>query len=103
MKAKKEIVQKAVENGSMDKVNKLLSAVHLLNSQANDMVEEASDILRDNKLLMGELKKYHSGFVRCADRYFNCFAEIIADSGQGQAYFKDLEEFNIHFRDWAKI
>ena len=94
MKAKKEIIDRAAANGSMDRVNRLLSAAHLLNCEANGLIEETADILRSNGLLLGELKKYHNDFVRSADMYFRCFADMIRESGQGDAYFKDLEEFD---------
>ena len=74
MKAKQALIQRAVKNGAIEKVNKLLSAAHILNCEANSLIEEASDILRENGLLIGELKKYHTDFVKCADRYFTEFA-----------------------------
>ena len=49
----------AVKDGSIDRMNMLLSAAHLLNCEANSLVEEASDIMQERGLLLGQLKKMH--------------------------------------------
>lgn len=103
MKAKKEIIRRAIENGAMEKVNRLLSAAHLLNCEANGLIEEANDILRENGLLVGELKKHHTDFVRCADRYFTEFATLVDGEKQKMEMFTDMEEFDKWFRKWTKI
>lgn len=102
MKAKKEIIQRAVNNGSMAKVNRLLSAAHLLNCEVNNLIEETADILRRNGLLIGELKKYHSDFLKCADRYFAEFATMVEEN-EKMNMFEDMDEFDRMFRKWAKI
>ena len=103
MKAKKEIIDRAAANGSMDRVNRLLSAAHLLNCEANGLIEETADILRANGFLLGELKKYHSDFVKCADRYFREFAVMVADDRRKMDMFTDMDELDAMFREWAKI
>ena len=77
MLPKKKLVDAAIADGSMDRMNMLLSAAHLLNCEANNLVEEASDIMAEKNLLLGDLKKLHSDFVRCADRYFREFATLV--------------------------
>ena len=66
-------------------------------------MEEASDLLKENGMLLGEIRRLHNAFTRSADMYFRCFAGMIRESGQGDAYFKDLEEFDRFFRKWAKL
>lgn len=44
MKPRKQLIDAAVANGSIDRMNMLLSATHLLNCEANSLVEEASDL-----------------------------------------------------------
>ena len=102
MKTKKEIIRRAIENGAIEKVNRLLSAAHILNCEANGLIEEASDILRENGLLIGELKKYHTDFVKCADRYFTEFATMV-ETEKKMDMFTDMEEFDKWFRQWTKI
>ena len=73
MKPRKQLIDAAVANGSIDRMNMLLSAAHLLNCEANSLVEEASDLMAENGLLLGNLKKLHNDFVRvrhpCNHRY----------------------------------
>lgn len=103
MKPPKEIIERARRNGSIDRASLLLSAAYLLNTEASNIVEEASDLLKENGMLLGELRRLHNAFTRSADMYFRCFADMIRESGQGDAYFKDLEEFDRFFRKWAKL
>lgn len=45
--AKEKIIDAAIANGSIDRLNMLLSAAHLLNCEANNLVEEASDLMAE--------------------------------------------------------
>lgn len=103
MKAKKDLIDAAVKDGSIDRMNMLLSAAHLLNCEANSLVEEASDIMQERGLLLGQLKKMHNDFMRCADRYFSEFANMVTTEKSKMDLFGDLDEFNESFRKWAKI
>lgn len=57
MKPRKQLIDAAVANGSIDRMNMLLSAAHLLNCEANSLVEEASDLMTENGLLLGRLEE----------------------------------------------
>lgn len=103
MKPKKQLIDAAIANGSMDRMNMLLSAAHLLNCEANGLVEEASDIMEINGLLLGGLKKLHNDFVRVADRYFKEFATLVGTEKSKMDMFSDLEGFDKAFREWAKV
>ena len=72
-----EDIDAAISNGNIDRMNMLLSAAHLLNCEANNLVEEASDLMAENGLLLGDLKKLHNDFVRVADKYFKEFATLV--------------------------
>lgn len=54
MKPKKEVVDRAIANGAMNQVNNLLSAAHLLMCESNNLIDEASEVLKENGLLIGE-------------------------------------------------
>lgn len=43
MKPKKDLIKAAEADGSIDRLNSLLSAAHILNCEANMLVEEAAD------------------------------------------------------------
>lgn len=103
MKPKKHLIDRAVRTGRMARMNMLLSAAHLLNCEANSLVEEASDIMLSSGLMLGDLKKLHSDFVRCADRYFKEFSTMVTEEKTKMDMFSDLEEFDTFFRKWAKV
>lgn len=103
MKPKKNLIEAAVADGSMERMNMLLSAAHLLNCEGNNLVEEASEVMQAKGLLLGDLKKLHSDFVKCADRYFKEFATLITSDKCKMDMFDDLEGFDNAFRKWAKV
>lgn len=45
MKPKKDLIKAAESDGSIDRLNSLLSAAHILNCEANMLVEEAADLM----------------------------------------------------------
>ncbi|WP_321479750.1 hypothetical protein [uncultured Bacteroides sp.] len=103
MKPKKQLIEAAIADGSMDRMNMLLSAAHLLNCEANNLIEEASEVMLKKGLLLGELKMKHNDFVRSADRYFKEFAMMVTTDKTKMNLFGDMEEFDNSFRKWAKV
>lgn len=101
MKPKKHFIDRAIENGSIDRLNKLLSASHILLCVSNNYVEEAADLMKANGLLLGDLKKLHNNFLTAADRYFSEFATMVTDAKMDM--FADIEAFDTIFRQWNKI
>ena len=76
MKPKKSLVDAAVKDGSMDRLNMLLSAAHLLNCEANSLIEEAADVMRAKGLLLGDLKKLHNDFLKCCIKTLQVFKHV---------------------------
>lgn len=103
MRPKQKIVQEAIDNGTMDKANNLVSAAYLLASESFILMDEAADLLRENGLLMGEVKKLHGEFIKSAERFFNDFKEMVDTKSRRDAYFEDLDAFDKAFRKWSKL
>ena len=103
MKPRKQLIDAAVANGSLDRMNMLLSAAHLLNCEANNLVEEASDLIAKNGLLLGDLKKLHNNFVKSADLYFLEFSSLVETEKSKMDMFRDMDDFDAKFREWAKL
>lgn len=103
MKPKKHLIARAHANGSIDRLNQLLSASHILLCEANALLEEAADLMRDNGLLLGELKQLHNRFTGAADRYFSEFASMVDTEKKKMDMFNDMDGFDEYFRRWAKI
>ena len=75
MKPKDVFIKRAIANGSIERLNILLSADHILNCTANQYAEEAADLMEENGLLLGRLKQLHNNFIKSADMYFREFPE----------------------------
>ena len=99
----KKIIEQAFADGTMDRVNRLLSAAHILSWEADTLVEDASDQLKEAGLQMGMLKKLHSDFIKAAERYFREFSHLVTSKEMSRALFIDTEEFDRKFRRWAGI
>ena len=76
MKPKKDLIKAAEADGSIDRLNSLLSAAHILNCEANMLVEEAADLMNAKGLLLGNVKRLHNNFVKSADLYFLEFSSL---------------------------
>lgn len=101
MTPKKKLIDKAIADGSIERLNKLLSAAHIMMCVSNNYVEEASDLMLGKGLLIGELKKLHNNLLCHADRYFKEFASMVSDSKMDM--FHDMEADDNIFRQWSKI
>ena len=89
MKAKKDLIKTAEADGSIDRLNSLLSAAHILNCEAN--------------MLLGNLKRLHNNFVKAADLYFKEFSSLVETDKSKMDMFKDMDDFDEKFRKWAKL
>lgn len=103
MRPKEILIKKAIENGSVERLNILLSAAHILNCAANQYAEEAADLMEENGLLLGRLKQLHNNFIKSADLYFREFADMVFNDRTKMAMFQDMESFDKVFREWSKI
>lgn len=103
MKPKESLIQRAIDNGSIERLNILLSAAHILNCTANQYAEEAADLMEQNGLLLGRLKQLHNNFVRSADLYFREFAGMVFNEKCKMDMFSDMDSFDKVFREWSKI
>lgn len=101
MKLKKEVIERAVKNGSMERVNSLLSAAHVMLCVANNLYSEAGEILEDNDMLAGELFRKHNLYHRSADAYFREFGDMVKIQENKMELFADMEMIEEKIRKWA--
>lgn len=102
MKPRKEIVERAMKNGAMDRVNQLLSANQILMAASTSLVEEAQSLLEANGLFIGLLKQKSNNVVKAFDIYFTEFAQMVPKEMK-LPMFRDIDDFNYAFRRWAKL
>ena len=108
MRPKRTLIEAAEKDGSMDRLNQLLSASQILLCEANNLVEEASDLMKERGLMLGTIKQLHTRFVQSADAYFKEFSSLVIEeqSKMDQSkmdMFNDMDSFDAYFRKWAKI
>lgn len=103
MKPKKNLIEAAEADGSIARMNQLLSAVQILLCEAKNLSDEASELMAEKGLLIGDIKKLHKDFERCADKYFKEFATLVETEKSKMDMFEDLEAFDKAFRKWAKV
>lgn len=103
MRPKKQLIEAAQKDGSMTRLNQLLSASHILLCEANSLVEEASDLMLERGLMLGEIKRLHTRFVQSADAYFKEFSSMVTTDKSKMDMFGDMDSFDAYFREWAKI
>ena len=99
----KDLIKAAEADGSIDRLNSLLSAAHILNCEANMLVEEAADLMNAKGLLLGNLKRLHNSFVKSADMYFLEFSSLVETEKSKMDMFRDMDDFDAKFREWAKL
>lgn len=100
---KKTLIEAAEKDGSMARLNQLLSASQILLCEANNLVEEASDLMKERGLMLGAIKQLHARFVRSADDYFKEFSSMVIEEQSKMDMFNDMDSFDTYFRKWAKI
>ena len=103
MKPKKTLIEIAKENGSIDRMNQLFSAIQILNSQANSLAEECADLMQRNGLLLGRLKQSHNNFVKAAANYFREFSLCIFADQRKMDMFNDMDSFADVFYRWSQL
>lgn len=95
MKPKKDLIKAAEADGSIDRLNSLLSAAHILNCEANMLVEEAADLMNAKGLLLGNLKRLHNSFVKSADMYFLEFSSLVETEKSKMDMFRDMDDLTV--------
>lgn len=103
MRPPKKLIERAKENGAIDRLNRLVSLAYLLQSVATNLHSEAEDLLRENGLLLGELKQDFNRLQAATDRYTRSFSAMVTDKDCAKAYWHDFEELDAKLRSWAKI
>ena len=58
MRPKKTLIEAAEKDGSMARLNQLLSASQILLCEANNLVEEASDLMKERGLMREQSSNY---------------------------------------------
>lgn len=100
---KKSAIDRARENGVIERMNVLLSAAYLLNSEASIVMARCEDTLARNGLLLGRLKWLTNNLNGAFDLYCREFREMIISEASKDGYIKDVSEFDDLFFTWNAL
>ena len=100
---KKAAIERAKELGVVDRMNVLLSAAYLLNSEASLMTARVETLLARHGLLLGRLKQLTNHLNQSFDRYCREFADLILTEDSRNGYMEDISEFDDFFLAYTSI
>lgn len=100
---KKITIERAKENGVIERMNVLLSAAYLLNSEASLVMARCETLLQRNGLLLGRLKMLTNRLNGAFDMYCREFASMIKTDESKQGYISDITEFDDLFFLWNAL
>lgn len=95
-------IDKAFANGSMERINKLLSASYLLHSVAKNLTDEASDIIRQNGMMMGRIEMLQNKSDDTFSHYAREFCSMITDKNTVLNWAEDVDKIEKIIREYAK-
>jgi hypothetical protein len=101
MLPKKRLIERAIADGSIDRLNRLLSAAHILMCVANEFFEESSDLMKIKGLMLGDIKKKYTNYQYYADIYFKEFASMV--DGNKMDMFTDMEQLDELCRKFCNV
>jgi len=100
---KKSTIERAKENGVIERMNVLLSAAYLLNSETSLIMARCETMLARNGLLLGRLKMLTNRLNGAFDQYCREFSSMILTNESKQGYIKDVTEFDDLFFMWNAL
>ena len=100
---KKSTIERAKDNGVIERMNILLSAAYLLNSETSLIMARCETMLARNGLLLGRLKMLTNRLNGAFDQYCREFSSMILTDESKQGYIKDVTEFDDLFFMWNAL
>lgn len=95
-------VKKAIENGSMDRVNELLSIVSMLIYEGERMMSEVDMVLSSQGLKHGLIKQAFTRQIKATDILTSQIRSIVKD-GEGKEMVNDLDKFDDQIHAMFKL
>lgn len=86
-------LKKFFESEDNEKACRYISMAYLLHSIANEMTEEATDIMRKYGLFHFEIKHQANSLTKAFDLYNRTIAKLIVGEEGRQAFVNDYEKF----------
>lgn len=93
MQASKKTIDRAIDNGSLPAIDRLISAAHLLTEIADYLTEEGDDLARKNNLMLGEVKRAQRAYSMCHSRYYALWTDLVNESHMSHERTEDFDHF----------
>lgn len=94
---RKDVINRAIENGNMNKIAVILSASNILMEIATSWVEEASDLAEDSGFMLGDVKYNHNKFVKAYTAYQLTWKDLINSDKNRKERMDDYLTFFPYF------
>lgn len=90
---KKKVIGAAIESGAMDRINRLVSAAHILTEMADWIMSDAEDAARGAGLMLGDLKHVQTRYSAAHLAYVRIWRELVRGSGMSGQRLDDFMHF----------
>lgn len=98
-----EIIQKAKESGVFSRTSRIISLVHLMMCEINDLLSETEDNFIKAQVMPDSAYFMQREYYKAADLYFKEFAKIVEFNNKTNDMFSDLEGFDNMIRIFAEL
>lgn len=98
-----EIIQKAKESGMFSRTSRIISLVHLMMCEVNDLLSETEDNFIKAQVMPDSTYFMQREYYKAADLYFKEFAKIVEFNNKTNDMFSDLEGFDNMIRIFAEL
>ena len=98
-----EIIQRAKESGILSRTSQIISLVHLMMCEVNNLLSEVEDNFQKAQIFPDNLYFMQREYYKAADLYFKEFAKVVEHNNKGNDMFRDLEGFDNMIRIFAEL
>lgn len=89
----KKTIDKAIADGTLPKIDRILSAAHLLTCIADYYMQEAEDLTRGCGFCLGEVKQAQTAYTQHMERYNSLWTQLVSDSHMSRERTEDFDTF----------
>lgn len=104
-KEKRGSMKKAVDDfqqdGSLERLNNLVSMIFLLRAQSNRIMAEIELLLDRGNLVYGEIKHKANRIIEAENQFFHVMRELM--DGGGKEFWHDSDRFDVDFYNYMGI
>lgn len=102
MQIKKHLIDRATQDGAMERLDTLLSGAYLLVSGASMLTAMAEMLLEKYGMNIGRIKYLMNQVNLHMDRYSTEFSQLVGKH-QKEAYFQDVDSLMNLFFTWSQM